>query len=75
MKPKLLSTTWAGDVANLVVCLHSTHETLGLIPSMKLGMVEHTYNPHTQGPRTLIFVWAKGSEVQGYLLLHRELEA
>ena len=36
----------AGGVAKLVVCLHSIHETLGLILIRKLGVVEHT-----QGPR------------------------
>lgn len=30
----------SGDVAKLVV--HSIHETLGLVPVGKLGMVEHT---------------------------------
>lgn len=50
MRPRLLEEEkraglWAGDMAKLVVCLHGMHDALGLMPSMKLGMVEHTYDP------------------------------
>lgn len=39
----------AGDVPQLVECLSSMHEALGLTPSLhKLGMVSHTCQPSTR---------------------------
>lgn len=61
---------WAGHIAQVVECLPSLHEALGLTSSIILGMV-YVYNPTAFRTRKRKFEVTLGDCIQGQSGIHK----